>query len=72
MRIWKSKKMKNRKNRRLPAKSRIDQLGHWYVKANATENADVDDDAYYDGAQTTRAIDILQELKTQINPSFFR
>jgi len=53
-------------------KSRIDQLGHWYVKANATENADVDDDAYYDGAQTTRAIDILQELKTQINPSFFR
>jgi len=52
-------------------KSRIDQLGHWYVKANATENADVDDDAYYDGAQTTRAIDILQELKKRkINPFF--
>ena len=51
-------------------KSRIDQLGHWYVKANATENADVDDDAYYDGAQTTRAIEILQELKSESKPFF--
>jgi arylsulfatase A-like enzyme len=51
-------------------KSRIDQLGHWYVKANATENADVDDDAYYDGAQTTRAIEILQELKDTDKPFF--
>lgn len=51
-------------------KSRIDQLGHWYVKANATENADVDDDAYYDGAQTTRAIEILKELKTANKPFF--
>jgi len=51
-------------------RSRIDQLGHWYVKANATENADVDDDAYYDGAQTTRAIEILQELKSTNKPFF--
>lgn len=51
-------------------RSRIDQVGHWYVKANATENADVDDDAYYDGAQTTRAIEILQELKADNKPFF--
>lgn len=51
-------------------KSRIDQLGHWYVKANATENARVDDDAYYDGAQTTRAIELLQDLKSDNKPFF--
>jgi len=50
--------------------SRIDQLGHWYVKANATEIADVDDDAYYDGAQTTLAIEILQRLKKEKKPFF--
>jgi arylsulfatase A-like enzyme len=51
-------------------RSRVDQLGHWYVKAKATENADVDDDAYYDGAQTTRAIEILKELKAADKPFF--
>jgi arylsulfatase A-like enzyme len=51
-------------------RNRIDQLGYWYIKANATENADVDDDAYFDGAQTTLAIEILQELKTQKKPFF--
>jgi len=51
-------------------RSRIDQVGHWYVKAKATENADVGDDAYYDGAQTTRAIKILQELKSENKPFF--
>ena len=51
-------------------KSRIDQLGHWYVKANATENADVDDDFYYDGAQTTLAIEILKKLKSDNKPFF--
>jgi len=51
-------------------RSRIDQLGHWYVKANATENACVHDDAYYDGAQTTRAIELLQELKSEDKPFF--
>ena len=51
-------------------RSSIDQLGHWYVKANATENADVDDDTYFDGAQTTLAIQILQELESQKKPFF--
>ena len=51
-------------------RSRIDQLGHWYVKANATENADVDDDVYYDGAQTTLAIEILQKLQSDKKPFF--
>ncbi len=50
--------------------TRIDQLGYWYLKANATENADVDDDAYFDGAQTTLAIQKLKELATQENPFF--
>jgi len=45
-------------------------LCHWYVKANATENADVDDDAYFDGAQTTLAIEILKELASEKNPFF--
>ncbi|MFC2102276.1 sulfatase [Bacteroidota bacterium] len=51
-------------------KSRIDQLGHWYVKANATEIADVDDDFYFDGAQTTLAIELLQDLAAQKEPFF--
>ena len=55
---------------RAAGKSTIDQLGHWYVKANATECAEVDDDADYDGAQTTRAIKILEELKSGESPFF--
>lgn len=51
-------------------KNRLDPLGHWYLKANATESADVDDDAYYDGAQTTYAIQRLQELATEKKPFF--
>jgi len=47
-----------------------DQLGFMYVKANATECADVPDDFYYDGAQTTRAIEVLRELKTKKEPFF--
>ncbi len=47
-----------------------DQLGYWYVKSNATEIADVDDDFYYDGAQTTRAIEVLRELKDKQEPFF--
>jgi len=47
-----------------------DQCGFWYVKANATQSADVDDDFYYDGAQTTRAIEVLQELKDKDEPFF--
>jgi arylsulfatase A-like enzyme len=51
-------------------KSTIDPCGYWYVKANATEIADADDDAYYDGAQTTEAIKILKRLKSQDKPFF--
>jgi len=40
----------------------IDCFGQWYLKARATENADVPDNAYYDGAQTDRALEKLQEL----------
>ncbi|MEZ4905355.1 MAG: sulfatase [Spirosomataceae bacterium] len=50
--------------------SRIDKYGLWYIKANATENADVPDDAYYDAVQTTEAIRQLQKLK-QSNKPFF-
>jgi iduronate 2-sulfatase len=51
-------------------KSRIDQLGHWYLKANATENADTTDDAYFDGAQTSLAIKILEDLAKKDEPFF--
>ncbi len=51
-------------------KNRIDQLGHWYIKANATEIADAGDDAYFDGAQTTLAIDILNDLAKEKEPFF--
>lgn len=51
-------------------RNRIDQLGHWYVKANAVEIADAGDDAYFDGAQTTLAISILNELVNEKEPFF--
>ncbi len=57
-------------NMKVAGRSTVDQLGHWYVKANATENADVEDDFYYDGAQTTRAIELLQQLKSNEKPFF--
>ena len=50
--------------------SRIDRYGLWYLKAGATENADVSDDAYYDGAQTTMAIAELGRLAKEGNPFF--
>ena len=51
-------------------RSTIDQLGHWYVKARATECADVDDDVYFDGAQTNLAIEIMEELASEEKPFF--
>jgi len=51
-------------------RNRIDQLGHWYVKANAIESADADDDAYFDGAQTTLAIELLADLAGKKDPFF--
>ena len=49
---------------------RVDQLGHWYIKTVSTENADVDDDAYFDGAQTTAALQKMEELATRDEPFF--
>lgn len=49
---------------------RIDQLGHWYIKTVSTENADVVDDAYFDGAQTTAALEKMNELAKSDQPFF--
>lgn len=49
---------------------RIDRFGKWYLKHVATENVDVPDDAYFDGAQTTVAIDKLQKLARGGKPFF--
>lgn len=50
--------------------NRVDQLGHWYIKTVATEIADVDDDAYFDGAQTSAAIKKMEELAAMDQPFF--
>lgn len=52
-------------------KHHVDEFGHWYLKANATEMPDVPDDAYYDGAQTDVAIEKLGELANKDKPFFF-
>ena len=49
----------------------IDRLGEWYLKTVATENVDVPDNAYFDGAQTDVAIGKLKELKERRQPFFF-
>ena len=49
----------------------IDRLGQWYLKAVATENADVADSAYFDGAQTEAAVGKLRELADRREPFFF-
>jgi iduronate 2-sulfatase len=41
----------------------LDRFGMWYLKANATESEDLPDNAYYDGAQTDRALAELAGLK---------
>ena len=47
-----------------------DRFGYYYTKAYSTESIVVDDDVYYDGAQTTRAIKTLQKLKSENQPFF--
>ena len=61
-----------RKIKKMEAEGRKrDQLGHWYVKANATECGDTgEDDDYFDGAQTTLAIEKLRQLKKEGKPFF--
>jgi arylsulfatase A-like enzyme len=49
----------------------LDRLGEWYIKAMACEMPDVPDDAYFDGAQTTVALEKLAKLKTMGKPFFF-
>ncbi len=48
----------------------IDQYGEWYLKAAATEAPAVPDNAYFDGAQTDRAIAKLRALQSQRQPFF--
>ncbi len=49
---------------------RIDQFGKWYLKHVATENVDVPDDAYFDGAQTSVAIEKMKALASADKPFF--
>lgn len=49
----------------------IDRYGLWYLKANATENVDLPDSVYYDGAQTNLALHKLAELSADSTPFFF-
>lgn len=49
---------------------RIDRFGKWYLKHVATENVDIPDDAYFDGAQTTVAIDKMSQLSRADKPFF--
>ena len=49
----------------------IDRFGQWYLKANATENVDLPDSVYYDGAQTNYAVRKLAELAARKEPFFF-
>lgn len=49
---------------------RIDQFGKWYLKHVATENVDIADDDYFDGAQTTVAIDKMETLADSEKPFF--
>ncbi|RPE00255.1 DUF4976 domain-containing protein [Aureibaculum marinum] len=57
-------------NRVKKGTAKFDKYGFIYTKAKAIEMADVDDDAYYDGAQTTMAIKKMRELKN-LNQPFF-
>ena len=49
---------------------RPDRFGHIYVKAQATEAPEVEDSAYYDGAQTDWALDKLELLAESEQPWF--
>jgi arylsulfatase A-like enzyme len=51
-------------------KRRIDRFGKWYIKHVATENIDIPDDAYFDGAQTTVAIKKMALLARGGKPFF--
>jgi len=50
--------------------SRIDPFGKWYLKHVATENVDLPDDAYFDGAQTSVANEKMKTLAKDEKPFF--
>jgi len=52
-------------------RNKPDRFGHYYVRANFTEMADVPDETFYDGAQTLVAIDKLEQLAKADKPFFF-
>lgn len=49
---------------------RVDRFGKWYLKHVATENVDIADDDYFDGAQTTVAIEKMGKLAGGDKPFF--
>ncbi|UCF65991.1 MAG: sulfatase [bacterium] len=49
----------------------IDRIGEWYLKATATENENLSDNAYYDGAQTDLALKKIEQLHRESKPFFF-
>ena len=51
-------------------KAKFDKYGFIYTKSESSEIGDVEDDAYYDGAQTTLAIKKLRALKAKNEPFF--
>ncbi|WP_103191660.1 sulfatase [Formosa algae] len=51
-------------------RAKFDKYGFIYSKTRSSEMGLADDDAYYDGAQTTMAIKKLSELKSKNQPFF--
>ena len=49
----------------------IDRIGEWYLKSFATENVDLPDNAYFDGAQTDVALRKIEQLQQKNKPFFF-
>ena len=51
-------------------RGRIDRFGKWYLKHVATEIVDAPDDVYFDGAQTTVAVEKMKLLAGGKKPFF--
>jgi arylsulfatase A-like enzyme len=52
-------------------KRAIDRFGEWYIKTYMSENPEVTDNEYYDGAQTDVAIERITKLAKEEKPFFF-
>ena len=57
-------------NRVKKGTAKFDKYGFIYTKANSIEMAEVNDDDYYDGAQTTMALKKMRELGESDEPFF--